>query len=159
MSNNSQTSKPLALDAFWMKVARGDPDACWPWLGKTYQHGGYGRFKLPGHRGTTAHRHLWSLLYGDPHPDLEICHTCDNRICCNPAHLFAGTPKINAVDKMRKGRVARMKGERNGSCKLTETDIIAIRTSTAGYRELAKIYGVSGSNIRMIRTRGTWRHV
>lgn len=155
----SESSKHQLLEALWAKVARGAADACWPWLGTTYRRGGYGRIQVGRHTGTTAHRYLWSLLYGEPHPDLEICHTCDNRVCCNPAHLFAGTPKINAVDKMRKGRVARMNGERNGSCKLTSADIIAIRTSTADYRELAKVYGVSGSNIRMIRTRRTWGHV
>ena len=148
-----------SLELFWLKVARGEPDACWPWLGSVFQRGGYGRIQFPGNRGTTAHRYLWTLLYGKPHPDLEICHRCDNRICCNPAHLFIGTPKDNAQDKMRKGRMVRMNGERNGACKLTAADIIAIRTSPEDCGVLSKVYGVSSSNIRMIRTRRTWNHV
>jgi HNH endonuclease len=148
-------SKPL-LDSFWLKVARGTPDACWPWVGKQFSNG-YGRVQIGRHNGTTAHRYLWTLLHGEPSAILEICHTCDNRVCCNPAHLFIGTPKDNAQDKMRKGRVARITGERNGSCKLTRSQVEAIRQSTLSHRETARTYGVSESNVRMIRKLETWR--
>jgi hypothetical protein len=149
MSTDARTS--AELEAFWLKVARSEPGHCWPWVGGQYING-YGRVK-----NTTAHRYLWSLLYGQPHPDLEVCHHCDNRICCNPEHLFLGTPMDNAQDKMRKGRVARMNGERNGSCKLTVAQVEAIRQSTLGHRETARAYGVSESNVRMIRRLETWR--
>lgn len=143
----------------WTKVAKRGADECWAWTGGIFRASGYGRVQLPNKRGTTAHRVVWTLLYGEPHADLEICHTCDNRVCCNPAHLFAGTPKVNALDKMRKGRVARLPGTKNGSCKLSEADIAAIRASAESHRGMARRYGVSEGNIRMIRSRETWRHV
>src|SRR5262245_30404599 len=34
------------------------------------------------------------------------CHTCDNRPCVNPDHLFEGTKGDNARDSIKKGRFA-----------------------------------------------------
>lgn len=36
-----------------------------------------------------------------------VCHTCDNRICCNPAHLYVGTAASNTRDMMVRGRHSR----------------------------------------------------
>jgi hypothetical protein len=33
-----------------------------------------------------------------------VLHRCDNRLCCNPAHLFVGTQRENIRDMMAKGR-------------------------------------------------------
>lgn len=143
-------------------VGRSAADGCWHWLGARFSSG-YGRVNWRGadrrQTATSAHRVVWSLLYGEPSPDLEICHKCDNRLCCNPAHLFLGTPKDNGADRARKGRSARLRGTANGFCKLTESDVIAIRRSTLGHRSIARLYGVSERNIRLIRSREAWPHV
>jgi hypothetical protein len=47
-------------------------------------------------------------------PDgLLVCHSCDNRKCMNPEHLFLGTNQDNMTDKMNKGRHVTYRGEDN----------------------------------------------
>ena len=97
---------PVPLDErFWPKVdRRGGPDACWPWLGSTGQ--GYGQIFLNG-RGVPAHRVAWELHHGIPFPaSMDACHRCDNPPCCNPLHVWPGTPSDNALDASSKGRLA-----------------------------------------------------
>jgi HNH endonuclease len=50
-----------------------------------------------------VHRVVWIALHGDP-GKLKVLHTCDNPPCCNPRHLFLGTPKDNTDDMISKGR-------------------------------------------------------
>lgn len=50
-------------------------------------------------------------------------------------------------------------GSRNGQAKLTEADIIPIRTSAATIKELARRYGVREATISNIRNGKRWKHV
>ena len=150
--------KPTLSERFWKFVARG-PD-CWMWTGTTHKDDGRGYFQIDG-RPHIASRVAWELSYG-PIPDgLHVCHTCDRPGCCRPDHLWLGTGPENHADKARKGRAPR--GERTHAAKLTETQVLAIRTwfATGGISqgELAVRYRVSQPVISAIIRRKTWRHI
>lgn len=97
------TDVRLALvHRFWAKVDKRGPDECWPWTGAKSSHG-YGNFCVEG-RTEKASRFSWFLVHGAIEPGICICHHCDNPICVNPAHLFAGTRLDNTRDCQAKGR-------------------------------------------------------
>lgn len=144
-------------ERLWAGIDVRGPDECWPWK-RSLTRFGYSRFQVTSRKGTTAHRMVWTLVNGDP-GDLEVCHSCDNRKCCNPRHLFLGTAKENAADKVKKGRQARINGSKNGASKLTSNQVVEIRSMTGSNRAAARKFGVSESNVRQIRSGRIWDHV
>lgn len=91
-------------ERFWARVDRRSEDECWEWSGHRDQRG-YGRGGTNKAGGYLAHRMAYMLHAGVALPDSTlVCHRCDNPPCCNPAHLFTGTHKDNAVDMAAKGR-------------------------------------------------------
>jgi hypothetical protein len=51
------------------------------------------------------------------------------------------------------------RGERNGAAKLSDADVICIRTSVMSRKEAANQYRVSLSTITRIRNRRKWAHL
>jgi hypothetical protein len=93
--------------------------------------------------------------------DLHVCHTCDNPGCVNPWHLFLGTDKDNALDKIQKGRQPR--GEDSPRSKLTEDqvrEILSLKTNERGLAtRVANTFGVSRRTVGFIWSGATWKHL
>lgn len=147
---------------FYSYVAIKGPDECWEWTGGGSM--GYGQFhfgKDSSQPLMPAHRFAFWIATGVYPGELFVCHSCDNKSCVNPKHLWLGTAKDNMQDAVSKGRMAR--GERNSSAKLTEDEVREIRSKhkTGKWRqaELAEEYNISRSVISNIVRRRNWTHI
>jgi hypothetical protein len=138
------------------KVNVDEETGCWYWTACKISVG-YGRLNVGG-TIKLAHRVAYEL-YCAPIPEgMHVCHTCDNRGCVNPEHLFVGTNMDNVLDKMKKGRQTR--GSTHGPAKLSESDVVAIREAEGVlHRDLAARFGVDKSQISCIRSGKYWAHV
>ena len=83
-----------------------DVGGCWEWQGARFARG-YGKVGWVFEDGTAvglAHRASYLVFNGPISEGLMVCHTCDNRGCVNPAHLWLGSAADNHSDMVSKGR-------------------------------------------------------
>lgn len=156
---------------FWRRVdMSGGQAACWPWTGA--QDGrGYGSVFWPdaGRSTLGAHQVAYLLTHGSrPGRSAGQCirHTCDNRLCCNPAHLVAGTIADNNRDKRERGGSTKGRnvnvGRRNPAAKLDEAAVVELRRlSELGWsqRRIASALGCSQSAVSRALAGATWSHL
>ena len=138
----------------------GAPDECWEWTRARNKN--YGAMSVHGSRIRQAHVVAWELHHGRELPaGMVIRHKCDNPPCTNPAHLELGTHGDNVNDKVTRGRQDR--GSKHGLAKLSESDIVEIRTlyAVGGLRQkdIAARFGTTQSNISFIVRGIAWPHI
>lgn len=132
---------------------------CWEWQ-RYRQSKGYGML-WDGSRDVVASRIVFEVFKG-PIPDSYlVCHSCDNRGCVNPEHLWLGTPKDNMHDMIQKGRDRHEKGEHSSRAKLTDEDVRCIRENheRIPYSQLARMFGVSAGAVKSAACCKTWKHL
>jgi hypothetical protein len=145
--------KKTIEERFWAKVEIIPEHPCWEWIGT--KKDGYGRM-FPDLR---AHRVSWELHFGQIPNALVVRHDCDNRPCVRPDHLRLGTTQDNTADRTKRNRQA--KGEKQGSARLTEAQVLEIRelAKSQNCSQIAKIYGVHRSHAWAIVTGVKWSYL
>jgi hypothetical protein len=111
-------------------------------------------------RRRLIHRLVLMAFVGECPKDHEARHLNGDRKDNRLENLAWGTRAENHDDRRRHGRSGQ--GSKNTSAKLTETDILEIRSAFSQgvtQRELAKRFGVFEGNIEKICRRVTWKHV
>lgn len=130
---------------------------CLNWTGASEGQKPYGVIQIQ-HRKTKVHRLVYVLCIGFIGQDQECCHTCDNTICCNPEHLFAGCHDDNMKDMVSKKR-----GKSGfGGAKLTPEQVLEIRRLlNEGQRiaSLSRVFNTHRFTIMRIRDRKSWKHI
>lgn len=130
--------------------------------GLVHVAGGYGLIRI-NRKNILSHRFSWGIHFGRIPEGLCVLHECDNRRCVNPNHLFLGTNQDNVDDKVNKNRQPDLKGENNGSAKLTSNQVREIRQLCRErkllQKEIAKMFHISPGSISHIYTNKTWRHI
>lgn len=94
------TRAQSASERFMRSIKINRETECWEWQG-TLTHG-YGALMADG-KMILAHRFAYEHFTGSLN-GLDCLHHCDNRKCCNPAHLYPGTDVENMRDSLTRGR-------------------------------------------------------
>lgn len=159
---------------FWKKVAKKGADECWEWTG-SIQSNGYGQFGNNNKSPMLPHRVAFTLMSGPIPHGICVLHKCDNRKCCNPAHLFLGTHQDNSNDCIAKGRISRgekqsravrencRRGEDRPESKLTAEQVLEIRRIHAsgemGGHQIGRKFGIAFQHVSKIVNRKQWTHI
>lgn len=151
----SKQSKP---EDFWKRVKK-ERNGCWNWVGAT-NTSGYGNVMYQG-RAASAHRlaaFLSGLTTSIAAPENRknsgfILHSCDNRRCCNPAHMRVGTYAENQLEAYARRRRVAYKGHTHTNAKQTKESIALIKDMYAhgvSQEAIARLLEVSQTSISKI---------
>lgn len=155
-ADSGKRARRGALIAFLKAVVASPPAGCvlWPYAKDS---GGYGQVRYAGQK-VGAHRLAWELYHGKKMASgSHAAHTpitCNNKACVNPLHVREASPAENAGDRVLDGSDNR--GRKHGQSKLTERQVLAIRSDARLLREIAQEHGVCDVTICDIKAGRTW---
>lgn len=144
---------------FWQRVDKRGTGDCWNWTAGLLK--GYGQVGRNSYNEIMAHRLSYVFENGPIPKGMCVLHRCDNPLCVNPGHLWLGTTAENNADCQKKGRhkFGRFPGSLHPKARLSESDVLAIRASTAKVSEIAANYGIKPAHASSIRQRYIWKHI
>jgi hypothetical protein len=144
-------------DKLMQRTSVGDDNECW--LSLTVYKGKNRDAIGITHNGLSQVMNSSKLAYllhhGLEPDDIQgqlVCHSCDNKRCNNPNHLYLGDSKTNREDAIRDGQLS-------GYSELTirdEKEIRELYELGDTQRGLAEIFGVSQTTIwRVVHRKNT----
>lgn len=99
--------------------------------------------------------HLVLNAFVGPCPDnMEGCHKDDDKKNNKLSNLYWGTHLENCKDRDRNGK--QVKGEKSGTSKLTEKQVLEIREDPRSLSKIAKDYNVGFQHVSRIKHRENW---
>ena len=138
---------------------------CWLWIGAIGGRDGRAMIGMYGKVSYASHV-SWLLFRCDfpLSPKDKVLHSCDIPSCVNPDHLWLGSQTDNVRDCKKKGRLKppvgySFLGESHGRAKLTEANVLEIRTGVLSNKEYAKKFGVHPVCVSHVKLRKTWKHL
>ncbi len=144
------------FNAKWVKDPNSD---CHLWTASTAGKG-YGQIKIPGTRKQIyAHVLSYMIHKGEVPEGVQVRHSCDTPRCVNPGHLLLGSSADNHQDMVDRKRSTF--GERNPRAKLTEEQVVEIRTLNAQdvpRTEIAERFGLHPMSVARIVRGDAWTH-
>lgn len=114
---------------------------CWNWT-RNIGKNGYGRLMI-NYVSIYAHRYSYQLHKGDIPKGLFVCHSCDNRRCVNPNHLWIGTHTDNVRDMFSKGR-----NPRQTKIRIDINQLVSLNRCGLSQRKIAKRMGISKGTVQ-----------
>jgi hypothetical protein len=125
---------------------------CWECNSHLPNHDGYIPIKRDG-KNRRLHVVMYEKYKSPVPPGMCVLHTCDNRKCINPDHLFLGTRSDNMRDMCLKGRHGKSIGI------LDESTVRKIIIAIGTYQEIADQFETTLSIVTRIRTGKTWKNI
>jgi len=96
----------------------------------------------------SVHIAVYEYLVGPVPKGMLVCHSCDNRACINPEHLFLGTNMDNLLDASSKGRC--FGGGKRQMPPQDKIKLLALAAAKEPYASIAKQFGISASRVSQI---------
>lgn len=109
---------------------------------------GYSNVAVGGRSGTKwrAHRLVWTVMNGPIPMFGNILHSCDNRRCIRPSHLWCGSEADNTADMMAKGRNKYILPD-NRKLKDHMHEVLELRANGLSLAKIAARFGVSATTV------------
>jgi hypothetical protein len=110
-------------------------------------------------KNTYVHRLVCLNFLDNPENKPQVNHKNGDKTDNTLSNLEWNTSKENTIHAVDTGLKQQYKGTNNPTSKLTEKQVLEIRSSNLTRKEIENIYGVGQASISLIKNRKTWTHI